>query len=99
MKVKKTHKEKKKGKKFSIREFFHNPHPILKVLFVLIGLGLLAFGGLFLWVAFTPLPDVNTFIQQKSTASTKIYDIYEDITYKGVRIIKFWSNLFLKGCF
>ena len=74
MNVKKTHKEKKKGKKFSIREFFHNPHPILKVLFVLIGLGLLAFGGLFLWVAFTPLPDVNTFIQQKSTASTKIYD-------------------------
>jgi 1A family penicillin-binding protein len=27
-----------------------------------------------LWVAFTPLPDVNTFIEQKETASTKIYD-------------------------
>jgi 1A family penicillin-binding protein len=52
----------------------HNPHPLLKVLFVLIGLGLLLVAGVLLWVAFTPLPDVNTFIEQKSTASTKIYD-------------------------
>jgi 1A family penicillin-binding protein len=51
-----------------------NPHPLLKVLFVLVGAGLLVVAGIILWVAFTPLPDVNTFIEQKATASTKIYD-------------------------
>jgi 1A family penicillin-binding protein len=56
------------------RHFLHNPHPWLKILYVLIGLGLLAIGGTVLWIAFTPLPDVNTFIEQQPTASTKIYD-------------------------
>ncbi len=59
-------------KKFS--RFLHDPHPLLKVVFVLIGIVLLSAGALLLWVAFTPLPDVNTFIEQKETASTKIYD-------------------------
>src|SRR5665213_586287 len=54
--------------------FLHNPHWWLKVLYVLIGAGLLLIGGTFLWIAFTPLPDVNTFIEQQPTASTKIYD-------------------------
>ena len=38
------------------------------------GLGFIGVGGLILWIAFTPLPDVNTFIEQKASASTKIYD-------------------------
>jgi 1A family penicillin-binding protein len=52
----------------------HNPHPVWKIIFVLVGLGLLATGSMILWIAFTPLPDVNTFIEQQPTASTKIYD-------------------------
>ncbi len=55
-------------------DHLHDPHPILKILFVLAGVGLIVVAGLLLWIAFTPLPDVNTFIEQKSTASTKIYD-------------------------
>jgi 1A family penicillin-binding protein len=51
-----------------------NPHPVWKILFILAGLGLLAIGAVILWIAFTPLPDVNTFIEQQPTASTKIYD-------------------------
>jgi 1A family penicillin-binding protein len=54
--------------------FLHNPHPVLKIVFIGVGICFLAFGALILWVAFTPLPDVNTFIEQKSAASTKIYD-------------------------
>ena len=57
-----------------LREILHNPHFVLKVFFVLVGLGFIAIGGVILWIAFTPLPDVNTFIEQKATASTKIYD-------------------------
>jgi 1A family penicillin-binding protein len=51
-----------------------NPHPVWKIIFILVGLGLLAVGAMILWIAFTPLPDVNTFIEQQPTASTKIYD-------------------------
>ena len=54
--------------------FLRNPHPVWKIIFILAGLGLLAIGALILWIAFTPLPDVNTFIEQQPTASTKIYD-------------------------
>ncbi len=52
----------------------HDPNPILKVFFVLVGLGFLTIAGIILWVSFTPLPDVNTFIEKLPTASTKIYD-------------------------
>jgi 1A family penicillin-binding protein len=66
----------KKISKFfkGIINHLHDPHPILKIFFVLAGMGLIVVAGLLLWIAFTPLPDVNTFIEQKSTASTKIYD-------------------------
>jgi 1A family penicillin-binding protein len=51
-----------------------NPHLILKVMFVIAGIGLIGFAALFLWIAFTPLPDVNAFIEQKPAQSTRIYD-------------------------
>ncbi len=54
--------------------FLRNPHPVLKVLFIALGVGLISIGLFVLWIAFTPLPDVNAFIQQKATNSTKIYD-------------------------
>ncbi len=56
------------------QDFFHNPHPILKIFFVLAGLGLIAVAGILLWVAFTPLPNVNAFIEQQPAQSTRIYD-------------------------
>jgi 1A family penicillin-binding protein len=66
------------SKKVSVRgivtDILHDPHPLVRIFFILVGLGLITIGALILWIAFTPLPDVNTFIQQKSTASTKIYD-------------------------
>jgi 1A family penicillin-binding protein len=65
---------KKLGIRTRLSQLVHEPGPVLKIFFILIGLGFLAFAGLILWIAFTPLPDVNTFIEQKSTASTKIYD-------------------------
>ncbi len=58
----------------NVFHLLQNPHPVLKVILVLAGLSLLVIGGILLWVAFTPLPDVNTFIEQKAAASTKIYD-------------------------
>jgi 1A family penicillin-binding protein len=65
-------------RRFSFRsifkDFLHNPHPILKLIFVLVGLCFIVLGGFFLWAALTPLPDINAFIEQKSALSTKIYD-------------------------
>ncbi len=54
--------------------FFHNPHPLFKVLFVFVGFCFVTLGIFFLWAALSPLPDVNAFIEQKSALSTKIYD-------------------------
>lgn len=51
-----------------------NPHPLIRVLFIAIAVGLFAIGAFILWIALTPLPDVNTFIEQQPTTSTKIYD-------------------------
>src|ERR1700757_5190459 len=56
------------------KDFLHSPHLILKIVYLIIGLGFLVIGAILLWIAFTPLPDVNAFIEQKSAASTKIYD-------------------------
>lgn len=54
--------------------FLQNPNTIFKILFVLVGLFLIGVGVFVLWIAFTPLPDVNAFILEKATNSTKIYD-------------------------
>jgi penicillin-binding protein 1C len=60
--------------KDALNSLLHDPHPVIRVIFVFIGLGFITIAAVILWVAFTPLPDVNTFIEQKATASTKIYD-------------------------
>jgi penicillin-binding protein 1C len=57
-----------------VNDILHDPHPLIRVIFIFVGIGLITIGALVLWIAFTPLPDINTFIQQKATASTKIYD-------------------------
>jgi 1A family penicillin-binding protein len=57
-----------------VHVIFHEPNFFIKGVLILAGLGFISFGALVLWIALTPLPDVNAFIEQKATASTKIYD-------------------------
>src|SRR3989338_8700415 len=52
----------------------HNRNPLVRGAFVVVGIGLVFLGGSILWVAFTPIPALNTFDPQKVAMSTKIYD-------------------------
>lgn len=52
----------------------HNPHPLLKLTFIIVGT-LFVIGGLvILWVGFSPTPDLSSFADRKVEQSTKIYD-------------------------
>jgi len=62
-------KPKKKG-----RSLVSNPHPILRVLFVFVGIGLVVVGISVVVVAAQPIPDLNSFDSRKISQSTKIYD-------------------------
>ncbi|MEA2701567.1 MAG: penicillin-binding protein [Candidatus Parcubacteria bacterium] len=57
-----------------IDALLHNPHPLVRAGFVVVGIGLVFLGGSILWVAFTPIPALNTFDSDKIAMSTKIYD-------------------------
>lgn len=61
-------------KKHSLRSHFEDPHPLLRVGFVLAGIVLLVAGTGILVVALRPIPDLNTFDSRKVAVSTKIYD-------------------------
>ncbi len=61
-------------KKRSLQNFLHNPHPFLRLAFILAGLFFLIGGVGVLWVALTPIPDLNSFDSRKVAQSTKIYD-------------------------
>lgn len=52
----------------------HSRHPFVRIAFVIVGAGLLFLGASVLWVAFTPIPALNTFDPSKVALSTKIYD-------------------------
>lgn len=56
------------------QRFIHTPNPFLRALYVLAGLVFLVIGISILWVAFTPMPALNSFDPQKVADSTKIYD-------------------------
>src|SRR3989344_4187537 len=47
---------------------------LMKAALVIGGVGLLFSGGLLLWIAFTPTPDLSAFANRKVTQSTKMYD-------------------------
>lgn len=64
----------RKRVKGSLSRHLESPHPVLRVLFVLVGAGMLVAGGSILWAAFTPIPDLNSFDSRKIAQSTKIYD-------------------------
>lgn len=49
-------------------------HTLLAALLVLLGLLFLGIGGVALMVAFTPVPDINSFASREIDQSTKIYD-------------------------
>ena len=61
-------------KKKGLKHHLHNPHPLVKIGFVLVGIFVLILGATTLWVAFTPIPALNSFDSQKVAQSTKIYD-------------------------
>jgi 1A family penicillin-binding protein len=52
----------------------HDPHPVLKVVFFAVGIGLVLGAVGILWIALTPTPDLSSFENRKVTESTKIYD-------------------------
>ncbi len=59
-------------KKF--KKHIENPHPLLRALYIGIGVFLLVCSIAVLSVAFTPIPDLNSFDARKVSESTKIYD-------------------------
>src|SRR3989344_4638029 len=63
----------KKGRGW-LTSMLHNRNPLVRGAFVVVGIGLVFLGGSILWVAFTPIPALNTFDPQKVAMSTKIYD-------------------------
>ncbi len=65
---------KRTRKKGSLRSHLENPHPFLRVAFIIVGLGMLVAGAGILWAALTPIPDLNSFDSRKVAQSTKIYD-------------------------
>jgi len=52
----------------------HQPNIFLRGLYVLAGLAFILVGVSVLWVAFTPIPALNSFDSRKVADSTKIYD-------------------------
>ncbi|HEY0011031.1 MAG TPA: PBP1A family penicillin-binding protein [Candidatus Paceibacterota bacterium] len=63
----------KKAKK-GLGSLLHSSHPFVRLGFVAVGIALVFLGGSILWVAFTPIPALNTFDPSKVAMSTKIYD-------------------------
>lgn len=64
----------KRSNKLSVRKHLENPHPVLRVAYIGIGVLMLVAGAGILWAAFTPIPDLNSFDSRKVAQSTKIYD-------------------------
>ena len=55
-------------------EFLHNPPPAAKAAAIIFGIFFLAFGGTLLFVAATPLPDLEALSTRKISESTRIMD-------------------------
>ncbi|MES2994488.1 MAG: PBP1A family penicillin-binding protein [Patescibacteria group bacterium] len=56
------------------KKHLQNPHPLLRYAFIGGGVFMLICGVAILSVAFTPIPDLNSFDARKVSESTKIYD-------------------------
>lgn len=55
-------------------DLLHSQHPLLKASIFIVSLGVLFLALTILWVAFTPVPALNSFDPQKVANSTKLYD-------------------------
>lgn len=66
--------KKKTFKKGSLRRQLENPHPLLRITYIIAGALMLIAGAGILWAALTPIPDLNSFDSRKVAQSTKIYD-------------------------
>ncbi|MDB5264968.1 MAG: putative penicillin-binding protein [Parcubacteria group bacterium] len=62
------------AKKRTLASLIENPHPLLRIACIGAGIVLLLVSVSILWVAFTPIPDLNSFDSRKMMESTKIYD-------------------------
>lgn len=52
----------------------HDPHPLMRIGYIIAGVGMCAIGLTLLWIAFAPAPDFESFLNRKIALSTKIYD-------------------------
>jgi membrane peptidoglycan carboxypeptidase len=64
----------KKSTESALHRLIHTSNPFVRAVYVLAGLLFLIVGISILWVAFTPIPALNSFDPQKVADSTKIYD-------------------------
>ncbi|MDB5190021.1 MAG: putative penicillin-binding protein [Parcubacteria group bacterium] len=64
----------KKTIRARLSALLHDPNPFMKFAYMAVGLGFLILGVTILWVAFTPIPALNSFDSRKVAQSTKIYD-------------------------
>lgn len=62
------------SKESLLHRLIHTPNPFIRAVYVLAGLVFLIIGISILWVAFTPIPALNSFDPSKVSDSTKIYD-------------------------
>jgi 1A family penicillin-binding protein len=67
-------RKKEDGSPSLLHRLLHEPNPYLRATYVLAGLFFLFIGISVLWVAFTPIPALNSFDSRKVADSTKIYD-------------------------
>lgn len=58
----------------ALKDLIHNPHPFVRVGFILAGIALVILGIMILWVALSPIPALNSFDSRKVSQSTKLYD-------------------------
>lgn len=64
----------RKHKRGAHKTTLKDPHPLLKLVYIMGG-GALVFAGLtLLWIALSPAPDFQSFLNRKIAVSTKIYD-------------------------
>lgn len=64
----------KKKQKFSLEDILHNPSPLAKAAFIIVGIIFFGFGGTLLAVAISPIPDLDTLSTRKISESTRILD-------------------------
>ncbi|MBU0749899.1 PBP1A family penicillin-binding protein [Patescibacteria group bacterium] len=64
----------KKKKDSLLHTLLTTTNPFLRALYIAVGVGFVGFGLSLLWVAFTPIPDLDSFGSRKVPQSTKIYD-------------------------